>query len=93
MSLISLAGHHHFPGDPCDLVGQRDCREFCRLALEQLDEPGRSVPASSRSHLSKQRGRTHDQCFAQYLIAGSRNDTEPDLTSSRMILGYAGPGK
>ncbi|NEI67891.1 hypothetical protein GR243_40305, partial [Rhizobium leguminosarum] len=38
IALVSLAGHHHFPGDPGDLVGQRHSREFWGLALEQLDE-------------------------------------------------------
>jgi hypothetical protein len=38
---IALARHHEFPGDPGDLVGQGDRGQLWRLALEQLQQPGR----------------------------------------------------
>lgn len=90
---IRLACHHHFPGDPGDLVGQRHGHEFRRFALEQLDEPGRGIPAFACSHLSKQRSRAHDQCLAQGLVASSRITPVPDLAGCRVISGrQAHPG-
>src|SRR5262245_25603064 len=38
--LVDAAVDHEGPGDPCGLVGDRDCRLLGRHATEQLCDPG-----------------------------------------------------
>src|SRR5229473_2098003 len=40
-AVVTLTGHHQLPGDTGNLVGECHGREFCRLALQQGQQPGR----------------------------------------------------
>ena len=43
LRVVAFAADHQLPGDARGLVGQRHGRELGRLALEELDQPGRGM--------------------------------------------------
>src|SRR5712691_8374035 len=77
-AIVTFAGRHQLPGDTGDLVGERYCGEFRRLALHQGDQPGRRM-AATVPHLLDHRSRSRHQQAAQDLVAGTGNLAEPGL--------------
>jgi hypothetical protein len=85
IAVVGLAADHQLPGDPRRLVGERHGRKLRRLAFDECHEPGRGV-APRFPDLLDHRGGTAHQGAAQCLITSARDDPEPLLAGSGVVL-------
>ena len=83
--VVVLAADHQLPGDAGHLVGQRHGGQLGRLALEELEEPGRGH-GLCRAGLLDHRGRPDHQHAAQGLVAGPGDPAQPRLAGGGMVL-------
>src|SRR3954447_13648590 len=79
---VALAAHHHCPGDPGSLVGQRHCRQLWRASFEQPQEPLATRALHCTANDSHRAGKQH---LTQIAIACFGYRSQALLSSGRVL--------